>query len=200
MTPRYPSMLPVLFLVAMLFTLPFWGCSDDDDPMKPEDPIVPYPPLSTPQNVLSAYELAYSRLDTVMVDDLFDATYTGESVDLDNPGGGTLTFNHADEVAHVRVLATTPGLRASLDLGAPSFWDVMPSDDPSHPDWRVIQISGSTAYRIEIFDGLDTFGAVGEAGTFLEFAFTPTLDSSSPTDTLWRIVRWKETGSGGPVP
>ena len=199
MTPR-PSVPVVLALVVMLFTLSFWGCSDDDDPMKPENPIATYPPLSTPQNVLEAYELAYSRLDTVMVGDLFDATYTGESVDLDNPGGGTLIFNHADEVAHVRALATTPGLRANLDLGAPSLWDVMPSDDPSHPDWRVIQIPGAMEYRIEISDGLDTFGAVGEIGTFLEFAFTPTLDSSSPTDTLWRIVRWKEAGSGGPVP
>ena len=199
MTPRYPLLLPVLLLVVMLFALPFWGCGDDDDPMKPEDPVVPYPSLSTPQNVLAAYEIAYSRRDTVMVGDLFDSTYSGESMDLN--GSGTLTFNHADEVAHVRALATTPGLMASLDLGAPPVWDVLPSDDPSHPEWSMIQISGSTEYRIEIFDGLNALGAVGAAGTFLEFAFAPTLDSSSPTDTLWKIVRWKETGrSDAPPP
>ena len=58
-------------------------------------------------------------------------------------------------------------------------------------------ISGS-AYAIEITDGSTVTGAIGEAGTFQEFTFAPTPDTTSAADTLWRIVRWREVGKSGP--
>lgn len=184
--------------VAVLgFVLGGCGGGDDDNPMKPQ-PGPAYPERSTPQNVLTALEIAYAARDSAMYGALHDSTYTGSSIDLNDPGAAiNLTFS--DEVAHIRALASTPGLTAFLDLGPSSSWTRMPSDDVSHPEWSLIQISGAN-YRVEITDGPTAFGAMGEAGTFLEFAFTPSLDSASPTDTLWRIVRWRETGNGDPVP
>ena len=58
-------------------------------------------------------------------------------------------------------------------------------------------ISGS-AYAIEITDGTTVTGAIGEAGSFQEFALAPTPDTTSATDTLWRIVRWREVGKSVP--
>ena len=189
-----------LFVLALVLGFALGGCGDDDEnPMKPAPGGPTYPNLSHPASVLAAYELAYSSRDTTMGKALFDPTYTGSSVDLNHPGSD-LSFTYDDEIAHMRALAITPGLSAYLDLGPDVTWDRLPSDDPSHPEWAVLLISGF-AYRIEITEGVETWGAIGEAGTFQEFAFTPTLDSTSPTDTLWKIVRWRETGrSDSPVP
>ncbi|HET9252585.1 MAG TPA: hypothetical protein VFP58_10760 [Candidatus Eisenbacteria bacterium] len=198
--PCHAGFQPLLALLSMVLVsaLALGGCGDDeDDPFEPEP--ATYPTLSSPRNVLEAYEMAYSRRDTVKIGDLYDSTYTGQSLDLNDPGSGTLQFTYQDELAHVRTLATTPVLSAYLDLGAPQFWDRMPSDDPSHPDWSVIQLTGSS-WMVEITHNGETHSAIGEPGAVQEFAFSPTLDSSSPTDTLWRIVRWRETGLGGPVP
>ncbi|HET9252584.1 MAG TPA: hypothetical protein VFP58_10755 [Candidatus Eisenbacteria bacterium] len=127
---------------------------------------------------------------------IFDSAYTGRSFDLyDN--SSTADFTYYDEVRHITALARTPGLTAYLDLGNGSTWDRLLSDDPSHPEWAIIQIVGSQ-YQVEITDGPTSVGALGEPGTFQEFAFSPTLDSTSPSDTLWRIVRWRETGNSSP--
>ena len=195
-------------LLAMLCLAICWGgfvtlagCgifSPDEDPLPPVTPPAEYPILSHPENVLSALELAYTRLDSAKVTQLYDANYTGSSFDMN--GSQTDLFTHDDERLHIQALASKPGIRANLDLGAPNTWDRVPSDDVSHPEWAVIQIDGVSDYRIEIFDGTDTFEAVGAAGTFQEFAFTPTVDTTSPSDTLWKIVRWKETGDSQPDP
>jgi hypothetical protein len=191
--------LPALLMIVTLVSLALGGCGDDGDddenPVKPEDPAT-YPALSTPQNVLLAYELAYSRRDTVMVGDLYDPTYAGSSVDLVDPGS-SLQFSYEDEIAHVRALANVSGLVAYLDLGTSQLWERMPSDDPSHPEWAVIQVPGSN-FLVEITHDAEVFGAGGELGTYQDFAFAPRLDSASPTDTLWRIVRWRETGMSSP--
>ena len=166
------------------------GCGDDDNPVKPQ-PTPMYPTSDSPQNVLMALVISYSQRDTVKTKEIYDSTYTGSSFDLNSLE--TLPFTYDDEIRHVRMLAGTPGLSAYLDLGPSASWSRMPSDDPSHPEWSVVMVAGSN-YRIEITDGQTTLEAVGEGGTFQEFAFTPLLDSVSPTDTLWRIVRWKEVG------
>ena len=177
------------------------GCgifSPDEDPLPPDTPPAEYPILSHPENVLAALELAYTRLDSVKVTQLYDGDYRGSSTDMN--GGETLDFTYADERRHIQALASTPGLIANLDLGAPQTWDRQPSDDVSHPEWAVIQIPGSTEYKVEVTEGLTTLGAIGEVGTFQEFAFTPTLDTTSPSDTLWKIIRWRETGKSEPEP
>jgi hypothetical protein len=176
------------------------GCGifkpEEGDPPGGGGPI-DYPTLDFPSRVLSALEIAYSNRDSVKIKELYDSTYTGQSVDLNNPSV-TIGVTYGDEVAHVARLAADPDIKnAYLDLGSDASWDRLPSDDPSHPEWAVIQIVGQ-AYRVEVTEGTTTYGAIGEAGTFQEFAFTPTPDPSSPSDTLWKIVRWKETGRSDP--
>ena len=175
------------------------GCGSEDDgggPLRPPTPT--YPERSTPQNVLSALEIAYSSRDTVMYQNLYDSSYVGTSTDLTFPGND-LTLTWYDEAAHIRALKTTPGINAYLDFGPPSTWTRMASDDVSHPEWTVIQISGS-AFTIRIDDTIagSTLEASGEPGDYQSFAFEPTLDSTSPTDTLWRIRAWREVGQSGP--
>lgn len=157
-----------------------------------------YPVLSFPSQVLEALEIAYERRDSVKIKELYDSTYTGQSVDL-NDQGVAIQFTYPDEIHHVAVLAARPGLTANLELGGQNTWDRLPSDDPSHPEWAVIQIVGAI-YKVEIYDNPDILVAQGEGGTFQEFAFAPTLEATSPTDTLWKIVRWKETGRSDPNP
>lgn len=192
--------LSMMFVLVSCLALVIGGCGDDDggNPLKPGPKPPVYPVLSDPQNVLAALEIAYAARDSTMYKQLHDSTYSGTSIDLQNPGNSiNLTFS--DEARHIAALASVPGLIAYLELGESTTWFRTASDDPSHPEWAVIQIVGS-AYRVEIYDGADALGAVGEPGTFQEFAFSPREDSTSPTDTLWRIVRWRETGQSGPSP
>jgi len=173
------------------------GCGDDDNPVKPQ-PTPTYPTSDSPQNVLRALMIAYSQQDTVKTKDLYDSTYTGSSFDLSSLQ--TIFFTYDDEIHHVRTLAGTPGLSSYLSLGPHTSLIRMDSDDPSHPEWSVIMVSGSN-YIVEIMDGADVHSAIGGPGTFQEFAFSPSLASASPTDTLWRIVRWEEVGrSDSPGP
>jgi hypothetical protein len=172
------------------------GCGgDDDNPVDPGDGVPLRPGRETPENTLLELELAYSSRDSVWTKEIYDTTYTGESVDI-NDLGQTIDFTYQDEVQHVAALARTPGLSAYLELGATAIWDRLPSDDPSHPEWSIIQVSGSS-YRIEIIQGDTAYGAIGETGTFQEFAFAPYPDATSQTGTLWRIVRWREMGRSG---
>lgn len=152
----------------------------------------PPPILSSPAYVLEALEIAYSNRDSVKIKELYDSTYTGQSIDQKDPGS-QIDVTYADEIAHVAALAQKPGLIASLELGSSGIWLEQSSDDPSHPEWVIIQISGSS-YRIEVTDGDNVYGAIGEGSSFQEFAFTPTDDPGSPSGKLWKIVRWRETG------
>ena len=177
------------------------GCgifSPDEDPKPPVGPPAEYQIPSQPGYVLMNLMVAYGARDSSTYKDVYDSTYTGSSIDLNDPGT-TIDLVYEDEISHIRKLASTPGLSANLSLGPQSSWSRQISDDPSHPEWAVIQISGSNA-RVEITDGAEVIVATGEGGTFQEFAFEPTLDSTSPTDTLWKIVRWKETGRSETTP
>lgn len=197
---RLGSLSMTLVLVACL-AFALGGCGDDDVDCLTcpgPGPGPTYPESSTPQNVLLALELAYANRDSTQYTGLHDSTYTGSSVDLQDPGN-VIDLVFQDEARHIAALAKTPSLTAYLELGSSSTWERIPSDDPSHPEWAIIQIVGSE-YRVEITEATNTLGVVGEPGTFLEFAFSPKLDSVSPTDTLWQIVRWRETGNSMPDP
>ena len=177
------------------------GCgifSPDEDPQPPVQPPIKYEIPSLPGFVLNNLIVAYTTRDSSGYKDVYDSTYTGTSIDL-NDTGTSIDLVYDDEIAHIRALASTPTVTNTLlDFGPSSTWKRLPSDDPSHPEWALIQISGSN-YRVEVTDGQTTYGAIGEGGTFQEFAFNPTLESASPTDTLWKIVRWKETGRSQPT-
>jgi len=169
------------------------GGGGDDDPVKPHQNNPVYPERSSPENVLLAYDIAYEGRDTTVYVDLFDSTYVGSSTDL-NDIVNVLTFTLADEADHIRALRAA-GVSVYLDFGPSATWIRMPSDDLSHPEWATIEINGS-AFAVEISDGPNTYGTTGSPGTYQKFAFAPSLDTTSPTDTLWRIVRWQEVGMG----
>jgi hypothetical protein len=72
-----------------------------------------------------------------------------------------------------------------LDFGPSSSWTRLASDDPSHPEWAVIQVNTT---RIEIYDGQTLYS--GQSINPMRFGFNPMV--SAPGDTTWRIVRWDE--------
>jgi hypothetical protein len=161
----------------------------------------PYPTLERPERVLQALDMAYERRDSLKYKELYDSTYTGSSTDLNANQGGTIDITYADELAHIGALARAPGIRTTFDLGPEATWFRRGSTDPSHPEWAVIQIAGYE-YLIRIDDGSNSIEArPQDPGNFQEFTFGPTIDHTSPTDTLWKIVRWTEFGrSVDPVP
>jgi len=194
-TPRFVrfSLAPAI-LAAMVMS----GCGKDS-PTKPK----PLPPLysipSSPAELLSNLELAYSRRDSTETKALYDSGYIGTSQDLNDPPGTTpYSFTYSDEVAHVAKLARTPSITSAyVNLGPPTSWTRLESNDLSHPEWAMIQIAGSSL-TVRVTEGSDEYAAGGTT-EFFEFAFKPTTpESTSPTDTLWTIVRWNETKASGP--
>ena len=174
------------------------GCGIfDPDTGDPPPPTQTYFVPSEPGYVLLNLQTAYGNRDTVAYKTLYDSTYTGSSLDLNDLS--TIPITYSDELLHISRLARTPGLTAYLSLGPQASWVLLDSDDPSHPDWQVIQITGSN-YTISITDGQTTLGAIGEGGTIQEFAFQATPNASSPSGKLWKIIRWKETGRSEPPP
>lgn len=171
------------------------GCGKDN-PTGLDDRIPFYADLSSPQNVLTDLTKSYSVRDSVETKLLYDSTYVGTSRDLNL---GTLDeFRYADEVSHVAALARAVTITDVIcDFGPIASWTRLPSSDPSHPEWATIQFPGGSI-RIEIFDGSDSW-VVTSSGEVMSFQFSPTTPaSSSPTDTLWKIVRWEEVHSTSP--
>jgi len=171
------------------------GCDNTTEPPPPGDVVPTYPTLSTPQNVLMALAIAYEREDTTETKAVYDSSYVGTSWDLSGGPGPSLNFSYADEVDHVASLARNP-LVTVQDFTLSTALNRLPSDDLSHPDWAVIQISGSN-FRIQIFEQIsgNTYQVTGSDLVF-EFKFKPsTPEASSPTDTLWKCVRWSEIRS-----
>lgn len=177
------------FVAASVFS----GCGEDS-PTKPPPggggPPV-YPVLSTPQNVLTALEIAYSHRDSTETKALYDSSYVGESQDMTD--NSFESFSYADEVRHVAILARSTTITSvTCEFGPPASWTRFGSSDPSHPDWAVIQLSGSS-FLIEVSDVAVSQFEVSGAGELFEFLFKPTApESTSPTDTLWKIVHWSE--------
>jgi hypothetical protein len=169
------------------------GCGGDDPVKPPPPPPTGYPARTTPQHVLEALTMSYANRDSMEYKSLYDSSYVGTSTDLsDPPGTQVSTFRFSDEVAHIVALARTTTISAVfVDFGPSSSWTRLPSDDVTHPEWAQIQLS---SIHLEIFDGQSAYEALSTNP--MVFQFSPRLDSSSPTDTLWRIVRWNEVGGG----
>jgi hypothetical protein len=170
------------------------GCGEDSPTKPPPGGGGPptYPVLSSPQNVLAALEIAYSSRDSMETKALYDSSYVGRSEDLSDPYGTPLSFTYYDEVRHVSVMRRSTTIsHVVLDFGTATSWIRLGSDDPSHPEWAVIQIAGSNL-DVQVTEGNEAYQA-GGSNEFLEFRFKPTTPAStSPTDTLWKIVRWME--------
>lgn len=170
------------------------GCGSDDDGgdlIKP--PPAGYPERTTPQKVLTALTMSYQNRDSTETKQLYDSSYVGTSTDLNLlPGNQVSTFYYYDEVSHVAALKrSTTIVSVAADLGLSSSWTRLPSDDVTHPEWAQIQLS---SVHLEIIDGQTTYEVLSTNP--MVFQFSPKFDSSSPTDTLWRIVRWNEVGGG----
>ncbi len=172
------------------------GCGQKGVPIKPPPGgggPPSYPVLSSPQNVLSALGIAYTSSDSMETKAVYDSTYEGTSEDLSDPASPPpLSFHYFDEVRHVAVLARNQAITSiHFQIGSPTTWTRLESDDASHPEWAVISIYG---YRISVVEGATEYRAEG-TNPFI-FKFKPsTPESSSPTDTLWKIIRWTEVRS-----
>ncbi len=150
--------------------------------------VLAYPALTSPQAVIQAMVLAYVRRDAAETGLVYDGAYQGLSVDLTaiSPND-TLAFTKADEVAHVAGLGRLGGgTTVSCEL-YPSLARFRDGADP--PGWATIQ---NPLGAIEVNDGPTTYH-VDPSTLTMEFKFAPaTPDSTSPTDTTWKIVRWLE--------
>ena len=193
------SALKLLGLAAsvVLASVVLAGCGIFDPtqggpPPKIDRPV--YAILSQPGFVLNALELAYSHRDSTGYKALYDSSYVGTSEDLNDPPGTVpISFTYADEVAHVAALERSPTITSvTFELGPETSWTRLESDDPSHPEYAVIQIAGSNL-DIQVTEGSNTLRASGSS-EFFEFTFKPTTPApGSPSDTLWKIVKWRES-------
>ena len=139
---------------------------------------------------------AYAARDSNEYKQLYDSSYVGTSTDLNEPPGTQVsTFRFADEVAHIAALRrSTTVTSVFFDFGPATTWKRLPSDDPSYPEWTVIQINPGN-WNIEITDGATVFTVTNPFNP-VSFSFKPTV--TAPRDTLWKIVRWNETGQTQP--
>src|SRR5258705_3562762 len=160
------------------------GCGKKDKIVGP--PATPrYPALTSPELVLVALRTAYTGKDSTEYKLLFDQDYLGTSVDLRTQSPiDSLTF--ADEARHISALAQRSGIAVvELQLTPTLVRSVDPGDPPG---WALIQ---NPIQSLAIYDGpYSIFVEVGNET--MEFRFIPTPDSTSPTDTTWKIIRWSE--------
>jgi hypothetical protein len=148
-----------------------------------------YPKLSTPENVLSALQMSYQARDSVEFKLLYDVDYIGTSTDLATQE--TLPpFNREAEYRHIAALAKVPSITNVILQFPPVLVREHSLGDP--PDWVTIQMQPNSGVRLEVYDGNNVYTIPSEK-ELLEFKFIPTTpDSTSPTDTTWKIVRWNE--------
>lgn len=146
-----------------------------------------YPQLVNPFDVLLALSMAYENKDSTEISLIYDSQYIGTSFDqIDN---STLTFTKADEVHHVAALAKIPDITSVAFRYPPSQNRYDDLADP--PGWATIQFQQDVHVEINVLLGTSYF--LFGSGETIIFKFLPTPDSSSPTDTTWKIIRWSET-------
>ncbi len=159
------------------------GCKDCTKP----PPIYPLP--SDPYNVMAAYKIAYEARDSVEMNRLYDTDYIGTSIDQSNPQSILqLTFSKAEEVSSVGAMAKTTSI-TSVSLQIPP--SLLRETDLAQPTWALIQLPPSTVSLT--IDDAGTSRVIESNKSSFEFRFAPTTpDSTSPTDTTWKIIRWSE--------
>ncbi len=135
-----------IVVICVAFGAALGGCIFS--PHKAKEPGPEPPPVylipDFPDRVLTNLIEAYSKRDSVGYVNAYDRyEYIGAS--KDPAGGVTSTYHWIDEQHHIQKLAeaTTIVGKPEFNLGAASSWARLPSDDLSHPEWAVIQISGS---------------------------------------------------------
>jgi hypothetical protein len=164
----------------------------------PPETIV-YQPPEYPDRVLESLRASYAARDSIPYRRCLDFDYAGTSSDLTD--GSRVTLFNAEEVHHVQTFAKAPTITSvAFTLGSNSTWTRQPSDDPGHPEWAVIQISGSQL-TLQIEDTKNGTLLVRDAANTYNFRFRPYTDkvhgpwtiwNSSRSDTLWTLVQWEE--------
>jgi len=171
------------FLLAFLVAGCFWnpvkakGGGDGGGPVVYEIPQSPY-------NVLNNLKTAYEHRDSVRIGQVYDINYQGTSFDPANLN--PITITRQDEIRHVQALYKAPGI-TSISLTYPGAL-VRYTDFSDPPGWATITFRDML---LDINDTPDSYHLLSTEGW--EFKFIPqSPDSTSPTDTTWKIVRWTE--------
>lgn len=170
-------------LAASLVALGLAGCGKDPVKVPPPAPFQ-YPAFDTPQRAILNVMYAWERRDSVQTRLAYDDAYQGTST----YSGQTLTFTKAQEVGTVGAMGKSQDIAGVRFTTSPeNTWVRL--HYASDPDgWAAIQIQG---VNIQVDDAVQgTMIASGMA--FFEFKLAPTLNSSSPTDTTWKVIRWTE--------
>ena len=189
-------------LAAILFLAAVSGCGifspdkDDGGGPPPPPPVQYYVPF-LPQFALENLRLSYVARDSVQADSTYHPDYQGVSAHVNDPvGTSPLVFTKPEEVSHIGALRKNSEITdVVFNIGSVDSWEREPSLDVSHPEWASITLSRGIKLEITTFTNLYTVGT----DDFFEFQFAPiTPVASSPTDTLWQIIRWRELkGAGG---
>lgn len=163
------------------------GCGSKKSTLMGPGPAPPYPALTSPENTLVAMIHAYSSRDTVELGKVYDDGYQGTSLDKDDWAPVALTFTKADEMHHLSTLARASSIgHISINLN-PVIRRYTDAADPA--GWASLQ---NPLRTVEIEDA-GTLYSVYLSYETLTYKFIPTTpDSTSPTDTTWKIVRWSE--------
>ncbi|MGE5175224.1 MAG: hypothetical protein ACM3JJ_02520 [Hyphomicrobiales bacterium] len=191
MKPPSASRFLVALLAGALLVAAGAGCGKKDKVVGPgSNPLPsPLPDRSTPQNALSLYAYAWVHRDSTILDSLIDATYVGTSIDLSDPTPFTRSFTKSDEIHDLGGLEkATDVTRVEVNLGPASSWvRTKYAGDP--PDWVALQVPAAT---IRVYTTVDTYVASGM--DVEEWKFAPhTPAPTSPTDTVWTMIRWSES-------
>jgi hypothetical protein len=130
---------------------------------------------------------AYSNRDTVELARVYDDGYQGTSIDQDDWAPATLTLAMASDMQHLAALAGRASItHVSVNLN-PVIRRYRDAADPA--GWASLQ---NPLRTVEIEDAGTTYDVYLSYET-LTYKFIPTTpDSTSPTDTTWKIARWSE--------
>ena len=139
-----------------------------------------------PVNVLQNLRQAYTAKDTAAYRACFDERkgfYVGTTQDVVHQTPvDTLYFT--DEAAHIAALYRSTAI---ADLQLVPF--PVRRADSEDPTWALIQ---NPIQSLKIDDGQNSY-VVTPSNETIEFHFIPkTPDSTSPSDTTWKIIRWTE--------
>ena len=176
-----------------MMALELGGCAFAPEPCRDCDPPGPVllPRRTSPQNAVLYFKAAWEVRDSSAVDTLLAGGYTGTSVDVNDPGSGTLSFSRDDEIRAVGGLYLDQEVSfVQLDFKAPSTWvPIEYSSDP--PDYVTISVPYPS---ISVTKGPTTY-ILGEVQAF-EFTMAP----EPGTPGIWQVVRWKEIGASEATP
>jgi hypothetical protein len=182
-----------LALIFCAVALALAGCifSPERGNKKPPPPPSFLPPIYPDQALINLRD-AYAFRDSVEYRKVLDyPDYHG--ISKDQTDGTQEELFWIDEVKHIQALAKATTITSVyFDMGNSSSWDRLTSDDAAHPEWAVIQITGSQ-FLLRVDDTKEGTLTVNSSKETHIFRFKPTTPApTSRTDTLWTLTQWEE--------